>query len=481
MRRLPTILGLALVLVTLAGCSDGDGDGSGERSGRGRPGGMPGSFDGAGDAAVPVEVASVERRGIASFIETNGTLEAEYEVDIVARVAAPIVELLAEEGMVVEKGQLVARLDDIELRAQLEVSRVTLNETKLSYERATELQRGELISTEEFERAKAVFESARATFEANSITLDYTQVRAPFGGWIILRYVDVAENLTANAPLFRISDFTPLLCPIRVPERGLSRLRVGQRAHLTVETWPDERFDADVLRISPVVDASTGTVKVTLQVDSRDKLRPGMFARVFVETERHDDTLVIPKTALSLESIGDTVYVAAGDVASRREVTLGFREGDYVEILSGVAEHDLVVIVGQDGLSEGTPLQVLRRDGESQTPSPAADALAREGGGPPGAAGPAPGASGARGGPGGPGGHGQRAGFGGPGGRPDFASMTPEQLERAKELMRGRGMTEEQIEERITRARERSADEGRPPREGGDSAKDTTFGADPGQ
>jgi len=88
-----------------------------------------------------------------------------------------------------------------------------------------------------------------------------------------------------------------------------------------VESWPGEKFEAAVLRISPVVDSATGTIKVTLEVRSPEKLRPGMFARVFVETETRSDALVIPKAALSLESIGDTVYVAEGDTASRRDAT----------------------------------------------------------------------------------------------------------------------------------------------------------------
>ncbi len=204
--------------------------------------------------------------------------------------------------------------------------------------------------------------------------------------------------------LFRISDFTPLLCPIQVPERELAKLRTGQPAYLEVEAWPGERFSAKVQRVSPVVDAETGTIKVTLEVDARGKLRPGMFARVFLETDIHRDTLVIPRTALSLESIGDTVYVLAdGDVASRREVELGFREGDYVEVTSGVAVGEAVVTVGQDGLSEGTPLKVLRRDGSDEAPA-------------------------------------QRA--------PE-PQLDADRRERIKERMRSRGMTEEQIEERI--------------------------------
>lgn len=441
---IPTIL--VAVMAVAAGCSGGDAREGGREHGRGgMPGGGPprGGGGRAGSTAVPVEVTEVERRTISSYLETNGTLEAENEVDLVARVSAPIVKLLAEEGMAVKRGQTLARLDDVELRAQLEISRVALNETTLIYERAKQLYEEDLISEEEFVQAKSSWESAAAQLETDKIQLGYTGITAPFDGLIVTRYVDLAEQVSVNTPLFRISDFDPLLCPIQVPERELSKLHVGQPAHLLLEPWPDHEFEAKVLRISPVVDAATGTIKVTLEVRAEGKLRPGMFARVYLETATRNDALVIPKAALSLESIGDTVYVADAGVASRREVSLGFREGDFVEVTDGLSEGESIVVVGHDGLSDGTPIEILAGEGFA----PPVEATA--------AAGPPPERPGGPGGrPGGP----PR----GPGGRPDFSTMSPEQLERAKEFMRARGMTEEQIEERIQGSgREQPKAEGR--------------------
>jgi len=426
---------LAAVLLVaglvLAGCgSDGQhGPEQAQRPGGGH--GMPAGAPGGGPvAAVPVEVATVERRSISSYIETNGSLEAEYEVDIVARSAGPIVELNTEEGLAVERGDLLARLEQDEIAAQLEISRVNLNEMRLAFERAQTLQKEDLISAEEFEAARAAYESAQAQFDGNQVQFNYTEIRAPFDGLIIARYVDYAQHVSANTPLFRVSDFTPLLCPIQVPERELRKLRRGQRARLSVEAFPDRRFEAEVLRISPVIDAATGTIKVTLDVAAEGRLRPGMFARVFLETDVRENTLVVPKSALSLESIGDTVYVTDGATASRREVKLGFREADHVEVLSGIAEGDAVIVVGQDGLSDGTPVRILRKDGVDAAPAPTRVAGGER---------PPQGGSPQAGEPQG----GRRQG------RPDFSQMTPEQIERAREFMRSRGMTEEQIEARI--------------------------------
>ena len=453
---------LAVAAVLLLAACGGGGD---EQAGGGRPGGSrgggPGGSPWAGEgggqatAAVPVEAATVERRDISSFIETHGTLEAENEVDLVGRVSAPIVELRAEEGMAVARGQLLARLDEAELEARLDASRASLDEATQAWERAQRLAESQLISPEEHEQARTRFETARAQVDGDEIQMGYTEVRAPFAGLVVARYVDFAEQIDPGTPLFRLSDFDPLLCPIQVPERDLARLSVGQSAYLEVEAWPGERFEAEVLRIRPVVDAATGTVRVTLAVDGRGKLRPGMFADVFVETDRRQGVLVMPKAALSVDSIGDTVYVVGDGVAQRREVELGFAEGDFVEAVSGLADGEQVVVVGQDGLSDGTPIQVLAADGEALAPPAPAGAP----GSPPSGAG--FGGEGAAGGPPGagaaePGGVRPPGGMGGPPPGFDPANLTPEMLEQIKERMRERGLSEEQIEERLERMREQA-------------------------
>jgi len=433
-------LGVGLGAGSLAGCG-GNGDAGESPAAGGQHGQRGGVREGGNpemEAGVPVEVARPERRTISSFLETNGTLEAENDVQIVARTSGPVVELLVEEGMVVKAGQLLARIDDIELRAQVEISEVTLQEARRAHERAKSSHENQIISQEIYDQALTQLESAEAQLDRNEILLEYTRIVAPFDGILIERFVKFAENVTANQSLFRISNFDPLLCLIQVPEKELSGLKNGQPAHITVEAWPEERFEARVLRVSPVVDAATGTIKVTLQIAGQGKLSPGMFASVYLVRDSHSDALVIPRSALSLESLVDTVYVVDGNLAARREIELGYEESALVEVLSGLREEDRVVVVGQDGLSDGTPVYVLEGPGGPDGKAAKPPDRAGEGSGEHAPEEAALGAGGNRPPRDGPRGQG--------GGRMDPSQMTPEQLEQLKDRMRQRGMSDEQIE-----------------------------------
>lgn len=368
------LLLVGLPLLASCGKSDSESGSSGtEARGSGRPGGSgghggPGGFgDSAPKRGVPVEISQAERRPIALFFETQGTLEAENEVDLISRVAGPVVELRAEQGDRVRKGDLLAKIDDREIRAELNVAEVRLSEAQQSYERVRKLHEQNLLSRDVYDQALAGYEAAQGERERLAVQLEYTRITAPFGGLMAERYVKLAEMVQNGSQLFRLVDFDPLLVPIRVPERELPRLAVGQQARLQVEAFGERSFSAEVLRMSPVVDPASGTVEVTLKIEGEGVLRPGMFASVFLEMDRRADALVVPKAALALDSLGNTIYVVKDGAAQRRDLQIGFRNEDLLEVLSGVEAGEPLVVVGQDGLADGTPVEVVEArtiDGE---------------------------------------------------------------------------------------------------------------------
>jgi RND family efflux transporter MFP subunit len=435
---------LALLTFTACGGSGDEKAGSNGSRGGGPPGMAGGGMGGRPSAAVPVQVKPVTRRSISQYLETNGTLEAENEVDIVARTSGPVTEILTEEGRFVKAGQLMARIDEREAANQVAIATVARDEAQLAFDRAKRSWEDGLVSREAYDTALSQLNSATAQLESDEIQLAYTQIRAPFDALVVTRNIRQAQYVTPGDTLFRISDFTPLLCRVEVPEKDLPRITIGQTAHLRVEAYPGERFAATVARTRPTVDAATGTFTVTLEVDGRGRLRPGMFASVFLRTETRDDVLVIPRDALVLDSLGDTVFVKNGEAAERREVVLGIRDEDSIEIDSGLEEGDLLIVVGQDGLADGTPVSVL---GEA-VPERAAE----------GSTGPEGQAEG-RGGAAGDAAEPVRGTGPPPGGGipPRMAerikNASPEELERIKERMKQFGLSDQRIDEIVTTVR----------------------------
>lgn len=334
--------------------------GSGENENRAQNGrGMEGMGPGTEKAAIPVQTAVVKRGDISTFLLHTTTIEAEKVVDVVSKVAGHVVKLAVEEGMQVKKGQILAQLNEAELKIDLLQAKVRMETDKNALDRAQDMLSKNLIAKENFDTVQMQYESSKAAYEAARLKVEYTEVEAPISGVISNRHIELGQRVNANEILFTIADFNPLRARIYVPEKDIARVFVGQEAIIKVDALADREFTGKVTMISPVVDPTNGTVKVTIDIDGAQKwLKPGMFASIYITTEKHENTLLIPKKALLLESETDQVYVMQDGRAHKVALTIGFSSGDNVEVLDGLQEGQQVVTIGQDGLREGLPIKV---------------------------------------------------------------------------------------------------------------------------
>lgn len=352
MRRFYRIVPILLAVIFF-GCGGEDQT----APGAGRNGTM--SMIGDRTAAIPVQVAKVERGDIAMFLQHTTTIEAEKQVDVLAKVSGQVVKLHVEEGMLVKRGQLLAELEEVELEIELIQTRARMETDRAAYERAKNMLEKQLIAEEAYETARLQYESSKATYEAAKLKIEYTKIKSPIDGVVTARHIELGQRINLNQLLFSIADFNPLRARIYVPEKDIRRIYEGQAAKLRVDAVPGVEFEGIVRMISPVVDPTSGTVKVTLDIKNpNQQLKPGMFATVYITTESHTNTLIIPKRALLLESEGDQVFVYDNGRARRARLKLGFVSGDRVEVLGGLKDGDLVVTIGQEGLRDGLPITV---------------------------------------------------------------------------------------------------------------------------
>lgn len=311
--------------------------------------------------ATPVEVAAVTRDAIAAYLTGTATLETEEEAEVVAKTQGIVEEILVEEGVRVNKGQVLARLDDEMLAIEVERARAELNRLESEFQRSKELFEKNLISKEEFQNARYRFEAQRSAFEAARLNLQYATIQAPISGVVARRYIKAGNMVRQNDPLFKIVNFDHLIANIHVPEVEIKKLRVGQRAELTFDATNGVAYTGRVERISPIVDPASGTVKVTVAVeDGAGNLKPGMFSRVRIIYDQRENALLIPKHALLSESEPSAVYVVSDSLALRRPVQTGYTTETMVEILEGLAAGEQVVVVGQAGLKDSARVEIVR-------------------------------------------------------------------------------------------------------------------------
>ena len=173
-----------------------------------------------------------------------------------------------------------------------------------------------------------------------------------------------AGNLVKlHEPVYRITSYDPLLAVLHVPERELAVLRKGLSVSMMLDAWPGTAFNGEVIRISPVVDPNTGTFRVTAEVkDNGRKLKPGLFGRVEVLYDMHEDVPVIPRSAVITEDESNHVFVVDAGNASRRAVQLGYEREGLVEVVTGLAAGEVVVTAGKGSLSDGTRVEVIETE-----------------------------------------------------------------------------------------------------------------------
>jgi len=316
------------------------------------------------------------REPIASLYSTSATLRADRLATVIARTRGVVRRLLVEEGDTVSAGQALAFLEDDEQKIAGARARTAEETARRDHERLSGLYERGLVSVDEFEASRRDAEDALHALELAELELSRTVIRAPIGGMVVTRHLDVGATVSDGTSVYDLADLDPLYADINIPERHVTRLQPRQEVHLTADATA-AKARALIERIAPAVDPTTGTVKVTVAVEGKPGLRPGAFVRVDIVTDTHDDALVVPRSSLVAEGRRWHLYRLAegGDTVQQIEVSLGFENGDLVEIASttdpeiSLSPGERVIVVGAPALSEGAKVRVVD-DAEN---SPTAD------------------------------------------------------------------------------------------------------------
>lgn len=301
-----------------------------------------------------VAVATATTGPAVQAVYATGNVEPVHWAKVGPAVRARITAVLVEEGARVAEGQPMAQLDDREARHRAEEAEARALFAQEDLARVRALVARDVASRATLDRAEAEARAVRAAADAAQRRLDDYVVRAPSAGLVLRRDAEVGEVVDTPAALFWIGEPKPLRITAEVDEEDIAQIREGQRALLRADAFAGQVLAATVAQITPKGDATRKAYRVRLALPDDTPLMIGMTVEANIVLRETTNAVLIPPAALR----GNQVFVAQGEVARRRQVSVGVQGPRAVEIRQGIAAGDIVVLDPPQGLKDGQAIRL---------------------------------------------------------------------------------------------------------------------------
>lgn len=312
---------------------------------------------GATVAGVEVTTAEVAVRPLGAELEAVGTAAANESVDVTSEVSKKVTAIRFDEGDFVRAGAVLVELDSDEARAAVSEAQAAVTDSASRLRRSKDLFTREALSEAELDQLESTHKANEARLEAARARLADTVIRAGFDGRTGFRRVSVGTLVGPNTVITTLDDVSVIKLNFTVPETSFSVIKKGLPVTAVSVAVPDRKFQGKVTDLDSRVDPVTRSITVRAQIPNPDgTLRPGMFMTVTLQGEVMP-VLVLPETAIVPEQGNTYVFVVRNGAAERREVRIGRRRPGEVQISTGVAAGEHVVIEGTQNLRDGTPVR----------------------------------------------------------------------------------------------------------------------------
>lgn len=322
---------------------------------------MAGNQGGGSQAAVTVSGMVLQPQEFADNLSLSGSLEANEQTEIRSEVSGIVENINFKEGSKVAKGQVLFRVNDLEMRAQLTKVKTAQRLAAENERRAKLLLEKEAISQEEYDVAEADHQSAQAESRLIEAQLAKATVRAPFSGSIGLRYISQGTYVTPTTPIAKLVNTEQLKITFSIPEKYSSQIGINDTLSFTTSN-SGERYKATIYAIEPEVDVDTRSLKMRALADNKEgKLIPGTFANVFLPLAKVNDALLVPTESLIPIQNGKKIFISENGQAKEVIVETGARTENSVRVTSGLKPGDTILTSGVMILKNGTPVKVNLR------------------------------------------------------------------------------------------------------------------------
>lgn len=307
---------------------------------------------------ISVNGMVVKEQTFDNNLSLSGSIEANEQVEIRSEISGIVEAINFQEGSTVSKGQVLLKINDVELRAQLAQAKTKENLASENERRAKLLLQKEAISQEEYDIASANYRSAKAQTQLISAQIGKTSVKAPFSGKIGLRNISPGTYVTPTVLIANLVNVGKLKITFSIPEKYATQIKVNSTLNFTA-TNATEKYTAKVYAIEPGVDINTRTLQVRALADnSNGKLLPGTFANIDLPLDVIKDAIVVPSQAIVPVQSGKKVYIANNGQAKEVKVETATRTDASILVLSGLKAGDTLITSGVMSLKDEAPIKV---------------------------------------------------------------------------------------------------------------------------
>jgi len=314
---------------------------------------------------IPVKTATVGSLALAGNISTSGLVTTENETTYSFKIGGVVNGVFVEEGQFFRKGQLLATLDETEIRAGLNQSDLNVQKNERDYKRATNLYKDSVYTLEQVQNTRTGLDIARKQKDAVAFNVKYSKIYATADGFVSQKVANKGEIVGPGSPVLLINETSNnnnYLLKVGLTDTEWASTKIGQKAIVTLDGYPDKKFDAFVFRKSQSADRAIGSFQVELKLTMNDnKPAVGMFGKAEIKTDHSEDFIVIPYNSL-LEADGNKafVYVVENTKVKKRPVTIAKFENDKVFIQDGLQKSDKIVISNSAYLNEQSTIKIIK-------------------------------------------------------------------------------------------------------------------------
>jgi len=313
-----------------------------------------------GNTKIAIDAQIVKYETFENEIVLTGSLLANESVELASEISGKIDNIYFKEGEYVKEGKLLVQTNVADLEANLKRLKYTAQLNAETEKRQKQLLEKEAISKEEYDIAFTNLKTTQAEIDALQAEIDKSRIRAPFTGYIGLRYVSEGSYITPTSQIASLYNVDPIKIEFSVPSRYSGLVKKGSEITFTSEAETKER-EAKVYAIEPQIDPVTRTLSVRAQAPNpNNTLIPGQFIRINLSLENRENAILIPTTAIMPKADGHTVFIIKEGRAHLKDVQLGARTSNRVEILKGIDKGDTVAIAGVPQLKNRAEIEIKK-------------------------------------------------------------------------------------------------------------------------